>query len=86
MTTILLICGYLVVAWYIVRLRDRCAELRRAYEESLCWSDEYQRRAELAQAELSQMRQEYAKILWLHDGTVIPMLQMSWHRGIRRKG
>lgn len=63
--------------------RHDLADLRIRAEEERTWSDEWERQATARAQDLAEMRQEYAKILWLHDGRVIQPLSAAWRAGLR---
>ena len=66
-----------LLAVTVLSLLTRNADLERQVEE-----------AELAAAECvratSEARQEYTKILWLHDGDTVGMLQQAWRAALNK--
>lgn len=89
MTAYLLIAAGLVTSAslaYALRLRHDLAALRIRSEEDRTWADEWERQATERAQELAEMRQEYAKILWLHDGRMIQPLGQAWRAGVGKSG
>lgn len=67
---------------YGLDVRERLTVTERLYQEALCWSDEYQRQLLRTQAQLAEVKQNYAVLLWLHDGTTMLEQSAAWLAGL----
>jgi len=76
-----MIVGSLVAC--VLWLRWQLADMRHQFEEESMWAAEYMRQAATAREELAEMRIEYTKILWLHDGAMWPIMALAWRAGIK---
>jgi len=77
------VTSFALALLYLVGLA-RNTQLRQQLEEERMWADEYRRRLDAAELNVAAVRQEYAKVLWLHDNAIIPMLSQAWQQVVKK--
>lgn len=73
----------LALAGMVLDLRLELRAMRKEFEEEAAWADEYARQAVVAQTELARVRQEYAVLNWVYEGTNMMQLGAAWRAGVR---
>jgi Tfp pilus assembly protein PilO len=62
--------------------QEEMEQLRIHWQEERAWSDEYQRRLTTAQAELADLRREYATHQRLRNSADAAVYAAAWRRGL----
>jgi hypothetical protein len=66
----------------VLAQQEEMAQLRIRWQEERAWSDEYQRRLTTAQAELADLRREYAAHQRLRHSADAAIYAAAWRRGL----
>lgn len=75
-----------VLAIIILVQREELAALRIAYQEERAWSEQWQRIADTAEAQLRQQRQQCAVVQHWHAVSMVPVLGAAWRAELGKPG